>query len=84
MSLEAIYKGRQARYVDDYVLPGQGWIGAILDYGDGLWFGVKFGDSELVIDPSDDEWNGAMPLRTPFTGGIYVTLPDGSRAWMRN
>jgi hypothetical protein len=78
MSLEATYRGRRAVYVNDYVIDG-GWVGAILDYGDGLTFGVLFGDPSLTIDPDDSEWEAAEPLLDPLPGP-FITQPDGTTA----
>lgn len=79
MSQNAIHRGRQAHIVGDYVQPQVGWCGVILDYGDGLTFGVYFEDERLVIDPTDEAWLDAMPLlrRLP---GPFVELDDGTMA----
>jgi hypothetical protein len=94
MSVDAVYRGRRARVVGDYAPKGEGWVGPLLDYGDGLVFGVLFSDPNLEIEPSDLDgeddmesfdsvWADAAPAldRLP---GPFDTLPDGSTAVIRN
>jgi hypothetical protein len=62
--------------VGDYTQDERGWVGAILDYGDGLTFGVLFEDPALAIEPTDldpddaweGEWAAAAPLLAPLAG----------------
>lgn len=88
MSVEAVYRGRRAMVRGDYCIskedadrlgePYGGWVGVLLDYGDGLVFGVLFSDPELEVDPDDDEWDAAKPLLDPIPGATFETLPDGT------
>jgi hypothetical protein len=76
VSVHAIYRNRRARVVGDYTQDERGWVGAILDYGDGLTFGVLFGDPALTIEPTDldpdeewdAEWEAAAPFLRPTAG----------------
>lgn len=80
MSRNAIYRDRRAHVVGEFIVDG-GWVGVILDYGDGLTFGVTFADKDMIIDPTDDAWFDALP-RLPRLPGPFVTLPDGTTAIM--
>jgi hypothetical protein len=54
MSVDAIYKGRRARVVDDYAPEGEGWVGVILElWGGSEPFPVRFGDPDLEVEPTD-------------------------------
>ena len=69
MSVEAIYKGRRARVIDDYAPEGEGWIGVTLELLDGgKPFAVLFTDPYLDVEPTDldpdpdwnDRWEAAL------------------------
>lgn len=83
MSTNAIYRGRRAHVTGDYSEPGAGHTGIVIDYGDGLTFGVRFGDAALTVDPTDDEWFAASPMLGPLPGP-FVDVGDGTRAIVRN
>ena len=60
MSRNAIWQGQPYREVGDYTTPNEGWVGSILEpIEGGTRVAVRFGDPNLIIDPTDRQWEAA-------------------------
>lgn len=64
----AVYRGRRCRIDGDDLN-----FGPRVDFGDGLIFKIGWGDPDLIVDPSDCEWENAEPMLAPLPG---VTIDE--------
>lgn len=68
---DAVYRNRRCRIeIDDLIArtPSHPEYGPRVDYGDGLLFRVRWGDENLIIDPTDDDWEDASPMLDRLPG----------------
>lgn len=81
MSANAVYKNQRCRLYNETAEDMND--GPRLDLGDGLLFRVGWWDPDLIVDPTDSEWEAAEPMLPPIDPRFLHTLKDGTTMFFR-